>query len=88
MDNGKGGVDFTNNSKLNNIENFYGGDGDDTIWGGWTPTGPVLYKGGAGDDTIYGAHRVIGIFDMNRQTIVGGAGKDKIDLTFYEDYGP
>ena len=55
-----GTLEFDNTAKGNNVENFYGGDGDDTIWGGWEPVGPVLYKGGAGDDKLYGAYKVAG----------------------------
>ena len=51
---------FTNNAEGNELEKFYGGDGDDTIWGGANPTGPVLYKGNAGDDKIYGALNLTG----------------------------
>ena len=63
-----GTYEFTNNAEGNTDEKFYGGDGDDTIWGGSNPVGPVFYKGGAGDDKIYGAYKVTGPSPANVAT--------------------
>ena len=37
------------------LRDWRGGEGDDTIWGAYQPTGDPIYLGGNGDDTIYGS---------------------------------
>ena len=71
-------------------ERVYGNEGDDSIWASLCNTGvgrKIL--GNNGDDNLYGAHHV-NVFDdtgklYGNSLFAGGADKDLIDMTFWND---
>ena len=69
------------NAMTNNIEKFYGDEGNDTIWGGWgtvvTNAESIAINGGIGNDKLYGGQSF-------KQDIIGGSGKDFIRTDYYE----
>ena len=63
--------------------NWDGGDGDDFLWGRFSPEGTVKMYGGNGDDTIYGGYNARD--NTNRSTFAGQGGKDLIRTDIYKD---
>ena len=74
-------IDPLNTADFNygSTNNYYGGEGDDEIWGPSRTTGPTYLHGGNGDDTIYTPYG--GFAPI---IVEGGGGKDTIRFDTYE----
>ena len=77
-------VPLSTTASSNAVENFYGNQGDDSIWGGYETMGDVKIAGGSGHDKLYGGfdHKA-----MANTFIYGNSGRDLIRTDWWEEFG-